>query len=208
MKIWVTGVEDPLTLRVANILERTHEIVTSDASVDLREPQQVGPLAAEVEAILHSAVAHGGSTTDEGILDRSARGAYVILNEAVKAGVGRAVLISSLSCFEDYPANYVVDETWRPMPRPEAASLAPLMAERTFREFARQESINVICLRFGEIDAPEGTPWDLALEAIERALTMTIEDGSYRWWLFHVADSDRYPPRAAKEAPLSLGGKS
>jgi len=53
MKIWVTGVEDPLTLRVANILEGTHEIVTSDASVDLREPQQVAPLVAEVEAILH-----------------------------------------------------------------------------------------------------------------------------------------------------------
>ena len=137
MKIWVTG-GDPLGLRVADRLEVIHNVVTSDASTDLRVPEQVAPLAAEVEAIVHLATPPGGTTTDEEMLDRSARGAYVIMDEAVKAGVERVVLISSLSCFDDYPAEYAVDETWRPMPRPEAASLAPHMAERTFREFARQ----------------------------------------------------------------------
>jgi nucleoside-diphosphate-sugar epimerase len=207
MKIWVAGVENPLASRAADRLDGDHDVVTSGASVDLRVPEQVAPLAAEVEAIVHSAMPQVGTTTDEEMLDRSARGAYVVIDEAVKAGVERAVLISSLSCFEDYPAEYNVDETWRPMPRPEAASLAPLMAERTFREFARQGGITAICLRFGEIDAPEGTSTNLALEAVERALTMTIEDGSYRWWLFHISEGARYPLSAAKAAPLSLEGE-
>lgn len=200
MKIWITNDTHSAVDAAAKKLADTHEVIVSPNGTDLREPEQVAPLVAGVDAVVHTAAPSGPVDTDETLLDLAARGAYVILDAAVQAGVPRAVLISSLDSFADYPDTYVIDETWRPRPRPDAASFAPLMAERTFREFARQGPIETVCLRFHDDDTPEG----LAANAIERALTMQTDADAYRWWLYHVAVSERFPMRAATGRPLSL----
>jgi len=207
MKILITGLDGAIAQEAAARLAAVHEIVTCDPAVDLREPAQVEPLVDGIQAVVHTALTERTlqrlpSAAEQ--LDWAARSAYVLLQACQKAGVERALLLSTLACFDEYPDSCIIDETWRPRPRADAVSLAPLLAERTFREFAREGGIHTLCLRFGEMDAPDGTPRALALHAIERALVMPIEPNSYRWWLFHIARSERYPLRAAKSAPLSL----
>jgi nucleoside-diphosphate-sugar epimerase len=209
MKIVVTGSGGRPGSLIARHLDKSHTVSGVDGTSDLRDPEVVRPILDGTEMLVHA-----GALTDlpedlvnddAGILDWSARGTYVLMDEACNHGVRRVVLVSSLDLLDDYPDSYVIDETWRPRPRPEAASLAPLMAERTCREFSRQRSIESICLRIGEVDTLGGTPEELLLNAVQRAVEMEVEPGSYRSWLFHVSDRERYPLRAAKGKPLSLG---
>ena len=85
-----------------------------------------------------------------------------------------------------------------------ALSLAPYLVEQTFREFARQGPLVSICLRFGAIDRPDGTPGDLAGRAIDRALVAPLDGTRSRWFLYHVSGSDRFPIRGAKQSPFSF----
>ena len=207
MKILITETANAIGQKVAAQLAVEHEVILCDAAVDLREPAQVEPLVAGVQSVVHTALPRRilkEFSSDADRLDWAARGSYVLLEACQKSGVERALLMSNLSCFDTYPNNYIIDETWRPLPQADAASLGPVLAERVFREFARQGGLTTICLRFGAIDAPGGTSLELGADAVERALTMPIDRESYRWWLFHIADSERFPLRAAKGAPLSL----
>jgi nucleoside-diphosphate-sugar epimerase len=209
MKIVVTGSGGRPGSLIARHLDKSHEVSCVDGASDLRDPEVLGPILDGTEVVVHAGAItdlHEDLVNDDaGILDWSARGTYVLMDEACKQGVRRVVLVSSLDLLDGYPDSYVIDESWRPQPRPDAASLAPLMAERTCREFSRQRSIESICLRIGKIGAPEGTSEELLLKAVQRAVEMEIEPGVYRSWLFHVSDSERYPLRAAKGKPLSLG---
>ncbi len=214
MKIVVTGCDRPFPKSVARHLSDEHEVVAvgraAGSGVDevlLPEPDRVNPIIQGVDAVVHGDVFETAALSDakdETVLDDAVRGAYVMLEEAQTAGVERAILISTLDLLADYPDDYVLEETFRPRPRPEAGSLAPYLVEQTFREFAREGPITSICLRMGEIEGPDGTPQDLALEAIVRALSMPLGETRYRWFLYHVCGTERFPFRAAKQAPLSL----
>lgn len=214
MKVLVTGCDRPFGRAVLNHLRQNHEVVAvgrvgSDEvkAVGLPEPELVKPVLVGMDAIVHADAFEIGrleSVSDEHTLDEAVRGAYVVLDEAQSAGVGRAIVISSLDLLNDYPDDYVLEETFRPRPRPEAASLVPYLVEQTFREFAREGPIASICLRFGEIGQPKGTPQELALRTVDRALMMSLIETRYRWFLYHVCESDRYPLGGAKQAPMSL----
>ena len=214
MKVLVAGCDRPFGRVVADHLGQAHEVVAvgregSDGvqEVRLSEPEEVRPLVAGMDAVVCADAFEMGllePVSDARTLDDAVRGAYVLLDEAQSAGVVRAIAISTLDLLDDYPDDHVLEETFRPRPRPTPVSLATYLVEQTFREFAREGPIASICLRFGEIDQLEGTPGYLALEAIDRALTMSLEETRYRWFLYHVCESDRYPLRGAKQAPLSL----
>lgn len=204
MKVWLTSGQGAAAV-AEDALGTGHDVHVSDGTIDLGDPAQVASLVSGTEAVVHTIPLSTAAMSDEEILEQATRGAYVVLDEAVKAGVKRAVLLSDLTCFDDHYADYVIDETWRPDPRPEAVRLVPVLVERTFREFARQGGIDAVCLRFGEIDAPDGTPRALAARAVERAVTAELKPGGYRWHLFHVVGSERFPLRVAKGEPLSLG---
>ena len=186
MKVLVAGCDRPFGRVVADHLGQAHEVVAvgregSDGvqEVRLSEPEEVRPLVAGMDA--------------------------VVCADAFEMGVLEPVSDArTLDLLDDYPDDHVLEETFRPRPRPTPVSLATYLVEQTFREFAREGPIASICLRFGEIDQLEGTPGYLALEAIDRALTMSLEETRYRWFLYHVCESDRYPLRGAKQAPLSL----
>jgi UDP-glucose 4-epimerase len=162
-----------------------------------------------MDAALHLAVYSPFSTPDPAAekeaLDRAARGTFVLLHAALKAGVRRVVLASRLELMAAYPEEYAVDETWKPQPDATAAALAPYLAELTLREFVRAEELVGVCLRFGNLGSgPGDTTADDAARALERALTMDLQGRKYRWWLYHICSTDRYRLGAAAGAPLSF----
>lgn len=217
MQVLITGAETPLARLVATALSERYNIrltgmpgeVMADGSTvvpaDLRVPEQVAPLVAGVEAILHLAPYTALPTTDANAereaLDQAARGTFVLLHEALKAGVKRVVLASRLDLVAAYPADYLVDETWKPVPDTTATALAHYLAELTLREFVRAEPILGVCLRLGDLGS-EGTTEDDAVTAIERALMMEPAGQKYRWWLYHISSMPRFASATAASEPL------
>jgi nucleoside-diphosphate-sugar epimerase len=193
MKLLITGADNALGECAVRHFSKEHEVRTVGRDVDLRDPVVVASLVEGVGAVLHLDGYGADVTLDEfTLLDRSARGTYVLMHAARDAGVGRVVVVSTLDMFEDYPGDYVIDETWRPLPKPDAASFVPMMVELTAREFAREGGIEAVCLRFGALDA-SGTPEADAMKAIEEALKLKFNRHGYRWGLFHVhSDGNRF----------------
>jgi nucleoside-diphosphate-sugar epimerase len=223
MRILITGADQPLGTLAARALKDDHELRLTGAQAgvpaeleglpytpaDLREPGQVAPLVEGVDAVAHLAphapVVAAGSALEKEALDVSARGTYVLLRAALAAGVRRVVLASRLELMAAYPEKMVVDETWKPRPEATAASLAPYLAELTLREFARAEEIVGICLRLGELGTGlAGTTSEDAANAIRQALAMGLEGRKYRWWVYHIGSTDRYPLGHAAERLLGL----
>ena len=197
MRVAVIGADRPWGALLAAGLGAEFEVValgaeeTSDLAgyrqIDLLQREALDPALAGVEAIVHAA--GGDPAGDEGaVLDTAARGTYVALTAACTVGIEKAVLLSRLDLLRDYPEEYLIDPQWNALPRAEAGSLAPLMAELVGREIARTGQIEVRCLRLGELDAE--TTADDAVEAVRQALT--AERGGHDWLLAHVASSGRF----------------
>ena len=223
MRILITGADQPLGGLGARALRGEHELrltgmearapsgleELSYTPADLREPEQVAPLVEAIDAVAHLALHPPLATPDAAAeklaLDVSARGMFVLLHAALAAGVQRVVLASRLELMAAYPETYVVDENWKPLPDAAAASLAPYLAELTLREFVRAEAMVGVCLRFGDLGAgPADTTPEDAVSAIRRALTMDLAGYRYRWWLYHICSTDRYPLGHAAGRPLSF----
>jgi nucleoside-diphosphate-sugar epimerase len=223
MRILITGADQPLGTLAARALAGAHELRLTGAqavapeglealpytAADLREPEQVAPLVQGVDAIAHLAVHARFPTPDPAAeklaLDTAARGMFVLLHAALEAHVARVVLASRLDLMAAYPEEYVVDETWKPLPDANAASLAPYLAELTLREFVRAEEMVGVCLRFGDLGTgPADTTPEDAIRAITRALEMELDGRKYRWWLYHIPSGDRYSLRGAGHGPLKF----
>lgn len=214
MRVLITGADCRLgQLAVARFGE-THDLRTTGTSpsapdgsagetyrcADLRRPEDVAPLVAGIDAVLHLSVYDPaplpGVDAEQERLDLAARGTYVLLQEARKAGVARVVLASTLSLFDAYAEEFVVDESWRPRPGAGAELLAPYLGEMVCREFAREGGIGAVCLRFGPLGAEDGTPEQDAVEALAQALAMPMRARGYRWHVFHISRADRFPMRS------------
>ncbi len=219
MRVLITGADQPLGRLAAEALSTEHTLTLTGLSAsntgegylqaDLREPDQVAPLLQEVDAILHLAPHARPVTPDwraeNAALDHAGRGTYVLLQEAVKAGVQRIVLASRLELMAAWPENYVVDETWKALPAANAAALAPFMAELTVREFVRAENILSVCLRMGDLgEAADGTTAADAIAAIRAAMILDPAERKYRWWPYHICSTDRYSLGSATQAPLNF----
>ena len=156
--------------------------------VDLLERESLDPVLAGVEAVVYAAVSDSTGDSEQVLLDAAARGAYVVLTAACAAGVEKVVLLSCLDLVRDYPEEYIVDPRWNAIPRAEAESLAPFMAELVGREIARTGQIEVRCLRLGVLD--EETMAEDAVAAVREALIAERE--GHHWSLAHVASSGRF----------------
>ncbi len=220
MNLLITGADRPLGRLAAGHYKGAHRLRLTGTEpsvdggdyrpVDLREPEGVAPLVEGIQAVLHLAVYDpappSGPAAEQERLDVAARGTYVLLQEARKAGVERVVLASTLALMAAYPEDYLVDENWQPEPAADAESLAPYLSEIVCREFAREGGIRTICLRFGALGEAEGTADADALQALDGSLALAFENPGYRWHLFHVSRSARFPMRAALE-PLGFEQK-
>ena len=156
--------------------------------VDLLERESLDPVLADVEAVVYAAASDSTGDSEQVLLDAAARGAYVALTAACAAGVEKVVLLSCLDLVRDYPEEYIVDPRWNAIPRAEAESLAPFMAELVGREIARTGQIEVRCLRLGVLG--EETMAEDAVTAVREALIAERE--GHHWSLAHVASSGRF----------------
>ena len=198
MRVAIIGADRPWGALLAAELGAGFEVVaigaeeTSDLAnyrqVDLLQREALDSALAGVEAIVHAAGGDPAGDDEGAVLDAAARGTYVALTAACAVGIGKAVLLSGLDLLRDYPEEYIVDPQWNALPRAEAESLAPLMAELVGREIARTGQIEVRCLRFGELGAE--TTADDAVAAVRQALTAERE--GHHWSLAHVASSGRF----------------
>lgn len=199
MKLVVTGADRPLGALLCRGLALGHEVAPAGADVDLRSPEEVGALLKGAQAIVHTLpfdppMGKGPEAEGE-VLDLVARSTYVLVRAACEAGIRKVVLISQLSLLEAYPAEYEVGPEWAPRPRPEGLALAPYMAELVCREIARLGKLQVICLRLGALDAPEGTSAADALEWVEKALDHEWVEREHHWLVGHVASAGRFATR-------------
>lgn len=200
MNIVITGSDRPLGEKLCEALSGSYTIKPLNRhTCDHREMAHIAGVLDGVGAIIHCDVFDTPITDDQDCLDWASRGTFVLMKAAVEAGVERVILISSLTLFDDYPSDYVIDENWRPKPTPNAVSLAPYLAELTCREFARQGGIYSFCLRF---DPEVHTHIDLAAQAVMGALRFGFEPNGYRWHLAHVSQNERFSTRQAKTAGL------
>lgn len=211
MNVLITGADRPLGRLLAEGLQPCFAVrgVACDQGtpglpcVDLRTADAVAPHLTDVQAVIHAAVfdpaTFSGPGAEQEALDRAARGTYVLMDEAARAGVDRVVLASSLSLMAAYPDDYVVDEMWTPRPDAAGDALAPHMAEIVCREYAREGGIRGVCLRFGDLDAPGGTAGEDAVWAVRAALAVPFSSPGYLWHVCHVSSSPRYPAHAARK---------
>ena len=221
MKIALTGQQSLLGERIIQAFTGDHTIQLASTG-DLCQEEVCRQLLTDVAVLIHLAPLlppAGTSAADH--LDRVARGTYVLLQQAVAAGVQRVILGSSLDLFERYPTSWAVAETWAPRPDVDnVAQLAIYLAEESCKQFARTEPLSIICLRFGAIVSDETTreqPYDsrwlhvedavqavrLALSASLRPRTGETAGGSAQgWWVFHIpgsSTSSRFPLGGAGE---------
>ena len=198
MRVAVVGADRPWGALLAAELGAEFEVVALGAEensdlacyrqVDLLQREALDPALAGVEVIVHAAAGDPAGDDEGVVLDVAARSTYEALTAACAVGIEKAVLLSDLDLMRDYPEEYLIDPQWNALPRAEAGSLAPLMAELVGREIARTGQIEVRCLRLGELGAE--TTADDAVEAVRQALT--AERGGHDWLLAHVASSGRF----------------
>ena len=198
MRVAVIGADRPWGAMLAAELGERFEVVALGAEeasdlanyrqVDLLQREAVDSVLPGVEAIVLAAGGDPAGGDEQDLLDTAARGTYVALTAACAIGIEKAVLLSNLDLLRDYPEEYLIDPQWNALPRAEAGSLAPLMAELVGREIARIGQIEVHCLRLGELGVETTT--DDAVEAVRQALTAERE--GHHWSLAHVASSGRF----------------
>ena len=198
MNVAVIGADRPWGALLATGLGEGFEVVAIGSEdvrdldgyrqVDLLERESVDPVLGGVEAVVYAAASDPIGDSEQVLLDVAARSTYVALTAACAAGVEKVVLLSCLDLVRDYPEEYIVDPRWNAIPRAEAESLAPFMAELVGREIARTGQIEVRCLRLGVLD--EETMAEDAVAAVREALTTERE--GHHWSLAHVASSGRF----------------
>lgn len=212
MRLTITGADRPLGAALCRGLAAAHAITPVGESdeaphdlgeaadayrrADLTQPPSASAALRGADMVVHAqphdpAIAPGDAGEAE-LLERIARGTYVLTQAAVDARIGRLVLISDIRLFEDVPEQYVVTAHWQPRPRPEASSLAPYLAELTVREIARVGLIEAVALRCGALDAPDGTSAADAVDAVNRALMETTGKAGYHWSHKHIVSGGRF----------------
>ncbi len=204
MNLLVTGAGRPLADRlIAYLQEATEHRLNVRSLTDCLDARACEAALAGIDAVVHAANFDRSpepSPADAGAaLEQATLGSYHLADAARKCGVERIVVIGSLRIFRAYPEDMLIDEMWKPRPRPEPAELAPFLAEQGVREFAREGPICGICLRFLPIgeDPETQTRESDALHAVDCALALPFAPGGYRWHVFHIANSPRYLMRDA-----------
>ena len=206
MKIVVTGADRELGSLLCRRLTQCEAVPVGASAesdlkgyrrVDLFSPDEVKSVLDGSDAVVHAlpfdlGVGTTGPQGEGELLDLAARATYVLATTACQVGTKRLVLLSRMDLMEDYPEEYLVNPDWKPLPRAEAESLGPYMAELVCREIARTGKIEVACLRLGALDAEEGTSGPDAVDAVRDALEGVGETAGYNWNLRHVVSEGRF----------------
>lgn len=218
MHLLITCAASPLARSLAASLGRDHTIrLTEQVMVKSDFEFVLSPLGHDastnllvrgMDAIVHVAQPLPGSSANEA-LDFMTRCTYNLLTAAAQEGVARVVYLSSLALMADYDPAYLVDERWRPRPRPEPPTLTTYLGESVCREFAREHKLSVAVLRLAPVTgldedaAPAADAIDgrHVADAVSRALT--VQAGP--WSIYHIAAGAADSPYSIEKARNELG---
>ena len=196
-RVLLTSADHPLPTILADSLGATYEILlTSREEVDSAHPFQrsdlshgesTNRLVAGIDAIVHVAE----PLPDEGLhqqIDHLTRRTYNLLWAATNGGVQRVVYLSTLEVMAAYDPNFIVNESWQPLPTLTAPSLPKHLGEYTCREFARIGKLGklaVVVLRLGKVVAASEMrgrsfdPMSVAEDDVGRLALQTERDTAF-----------------------------
>jgi nucleoside-diphosphate-sugar epimerase len=205
MNILITSASTRLARHLASELGDEHDVRLTDRNdvpgaqnftlCDLDHDEATNDLVRGVDVIIHSGEVDSAlSVSDQ--LDDAMRCTYNLLWAASEEKVPRLIYLNSLSVMGRHDETYAVTERWRPAPTTETFDLGYHLGEFVCREFARENKIDVISLRFGnlvwddaEVSASALYPDD-AVQAVRKSLTADVADGfsgsTTNWHVFHI----------------------
>ena len=210
MRVLITSAGRELPMAIAAALAQRYDVRLTDRTdistdgefvqSDLGHDESTNDLVRGMDAIVHSGEVDLSASASEQ-LDYQTRCTYNLLRATVEEGVSRFIYLSSLSIIERYEPDLVVTERWRPVPSTDSPVLCYHLGEYVCREFAREGSITVVCLRLGKlvtggnISEPTALHIDDAAHAVERALITELRSSQtararpgppVRWGAFHI----------------------
>ena len=186
MKVLITQASSNLSLEIAKASGGSHDIRLTDRSEvssdfefvrsDVDHGPSTNELVRGMDVIVHPGeVDPTASASDQ--LDYQMRCTYNLLWSAAEEGVRRFVYLSSLRLMDGYDPDLAVTERWKPIPTTNVTVLCYHLGEIVCREFARENKIEVVILRLGEITSdqdssvsPSALFMDDAVSAVEKAL--------------------------------------
>lgn len=215
MNLLITGGDGMLARAVANALASEVSIRLVDIEFtlpppvgvstsvgDIRQPEFAKEVVQDRDAVLHLAPIAAPNGDDLNRLEYATRGTYVLFKEAVEAGIRHFITGSSLDLFDSFPAQWAIDEDWRPQPRPVIEHLCPWLSELSAYEMLRFQSVRGVCLRFGHLittEAAEALPYDPlwlhindAVQGVKCALK-AVENTEWRGWhTYHITPAGNF----------------
>ena len=211
MRVLITSGATSLAQALARDLSPQHDLTLTDlvdvktefdfVRCELGHEGETESMVDGMDAIVHLAELPDGLRNDEREVDFHTRCTYNLMVAAREKNVRHVVYLSSLSLFETCDPNWNVTEQWAPRPSTDAAPLGKYLGEFTCREFAREHSVRVTCLRLGEV----GGDGDAALSVKDavRAIASALTKEGPLWRVLHVqteVENARFPIDQAKEA--------
>ena len=194
MNVLITSGETALARALAAALSGEHEVVLTDVvevetdrdfvTCELGHEGETEALVDGMDAIVHLAELPEALKSDAREMDFQTRCTYNLMYAAREKNVPHVVYVSSLHLFASCDPNYQVTEVWAPRPSTEAGPLARYLGEFTCREFAREHSVRVTCLRFGDVDG-DGTMALTVADAVKAIGRVLATDGPM-WQVLHV----------------------
>ncbi len=154
-----------------------------------------------MDAVIHLALS--AHENDARGFDVSVKGTYILLEEALAAGVRRAVCTSSLSVYEGpfSPKRQAVTEDVPPVPGCRPYTIMKVFEEDIVRYFARERGLRAVILRLTGPTTPER--WDRMaaagnrpqhfthLEDVAQAYRLALEKDDLGFEIFHIGPEDR-----------------
>ena len=194
MNVLITSGETALARALAAALSGEHEVVLTDVvevetdrdfvTCELGHEGETEALVDGMDAIVHLAELPEALKSDAREMDFQTRCTYNLMYAAREKNVPHVVYVSSLHLFASCDPNYQVTEVWAPRPSTEAEPLARYLGEFTCREFAREHSVRVTCLRFGDVGG-DGTMALTVADAVKAIGRVLATDGPM-WQVLHV----------------------
>lgn len=211
MRVLITSAETALAQALAADLSRQHEVTLTDVSelttefpfrqCELGHDGETESLVDGMDAVVHVAELPQCQRSDEREVDFQTRCTYNLMVAAREKNIGHVVYLSSLSLFETCDPNWNVTEQWAPRPSTDAGPMGKYLGEFTCREFAREHSVRVTCLRLGEVGGAGDTA--LSVKDAVRAIASALKIEGPMWRVLHVqseVENARFPIGQAREA--------
>jgi nucleoside-diphosphate-sugar epimerase len=162
MRICLTGASGYLGSRLCLELAKLgHELICVDVlppkescgefrRADLRDEAEVNRAVEGAELLIHCASIHPWKRyTDEQYLDVNVKGTWNLFKSALKHGIRRVILTSSIAAsgYDPDPELWPVDESYQHPSLSDIYSLTKLFQEQIARHFCGRRGMRVIALR-------------------------------------------------------------